>query len=58
MEDLLEEILTTVVAWPLNSLTDVTTGLGDSWKRIFTKEQFELQVYDYPKLKPFSVEGM
>ncbi len=58
LEDLLEKILTTVVAWPLNSWTDVTTGLGDSWKRSFTKEQFELHVYDYPSLKPFSVQGL
>ena len=58
LEDLLEETLTTVVAWPLGSWTDIATGLGDSWKRSFTKEQFELLVYDYPKLKPFLVEGM
>ena len=58
LEDLLEETLTTVVAWPRDSWTDITSGLGDSWKRHFTKEQFELQINDYPKLKPYSVQGM
>lgn len=58
LEDLLEETLTTVVAWPLNSWTDTARGLGDSWKRNFTREQFELQVNDYPSLKPYSVQGM
>lgn len=58
MADLLEETLTKTVSWPLNSWSDVTTGLGDSWKRIFTKEQFERQVDNYPSLKPFSVQGM
>jgi hypothetical protein len=58
LEGLLEETLTTVVAWPLDSWTDVNTGLGDSWKRTFTKEQFERQVHDYPSLKPYSVQGM
>ena len=58
MADLLEETLTTIVAWPLDSWTDVTTGLGDSWNKSFTKEQFELQVNDYPTLKPYSVRGI
>jgi predicted MPP superfamily phosphohydrolase len=52
MSDLLEETLTRTVSWPLNSWTDVTTGLGDVWKRTFTKEQFEDQVDNYPNLKP------
>lgn len=58
MADVLEETLRKTVSWPLNSWTDVSTGLGESWKRSFTKEQFELQVDNYPNLKPYSVEGM
>jgi hypothetical protein len=52
MAELLEETLTTIVTWPIDSWTEVTAGLGDSWKRSFTKEQFENQVDDYPRLKP------
>lgn len=58
MADLLEETLRKTVSWPVNSWTDVSTGLGESWKRSFTKEQFELQVDNYPGLKPNSVQGM
>lgn len=57
MAELLEETLHKLVSWPLNSWTDVSTGLGESWKRSFTKEQFELEVDSYPNLKPYSVQG-
>lgn len=58
MSDLLEGTPAETVSWPLNSLTHVTTGLGEAWQRNFTKEQFDLQVDNYPPLKPYSVQGI
>jgi len=58
MPDLLEVILTTIVGWLLDSWTDVNRDLGDSWKKCFTKEQFELELDNYPCLKPYSVDGV
>jgi hypothetical protein len=58
MADLLEVTLITIVGWPLDSWTDVNTELGDSWKKSFTKEQFEFEVDNYPHLKPYSFEDV
>ena len=42
MSNLLEQTLREVVAWPVNSWTNVTEGWDYSWKKDFTKEHFEL----------------
>jgi hypothetical protein len=57
LADLLELMLSTIVDWPLDSWTDVNTEFGDSWKRNFTREEFELEFENYPRLKPYSVKG-
>lgn len=54
--ELLEVTLTTIVGWPLDSWTDVNSELGDSWKKSFTREQFESEVENYPSLKPYSLK--
>ena len=58
LADLLEVTLSTIVDWPLDSWTDVNTEFGDSWKRNFTREEFELESENYPRLKPYSVKGL
>ena len=58
MADLIEETLRKLVSWPLNHLDRCKYRTGRMWKRGFTKEQFELQVDNYPSLKPYSVQGM
>jgi hypothetical protein len=58
LADLLDLTLSTIVDWPLDSWTDVNTEFGDSWKKNFTKEEFELEFDNYPRLKPYSVKGL
>jgi len=55
MADLLQVTLIKIVGWLPDSWTDVNTELGDSWRKNFTKEQFEREVDDYPRLKPYSI---
>ena len=50
MSDLLRETLNALVEWPLDSWTEVATGLGDTWRHSFTKEQFLKLCDEYPRL--------
>jgi hypothetical protein len=55
MAGLLNESLNTLLSWQRDSWTEVTTGLGESWKKAFSKEQFTIQMEEYPVLSPYSV---
>lgn len=50
MPNSLEEALDNLISAPLNSWTDKAQGLGEHWKRTFTKDEFEQLENDYPVL--------
>lgn len=51
MSGLLIATLEEILSWPLSSWTEITEGLGDSWRSNFSKEQFAALDDKYPTLK-------
>ena len=53
---LLRRTLSSMVSWPSDSWNETVTGLGESWKRNFTKEEFAHLSAKYSILKYYPRE--